>query len=578
MLNLTADILIATFVKIATIFAILEFQNSCMPKIPFWVFIIIAIIYFTGIRVDTMDIDASQYASMSREMLDSHNWLFLYDHGFNYLDKPPFLFWVSTLSMKVFGIGNLGYKLPSILFALWAIYATYRLARLLYTDTTARMAAFVLATCQGMFLMTNDIRCDTILMSWVVTAIWLVKEWDVTKKNLYLLAGFAAVGFGMMTKGPIALMVPVFCFASDWALKRQWAKFFRPAYLVGLVIIALILLPMSMGLYQQYDLHPEAVVNGQKGVSGLRFFYWSQSFGRITGESPWKNGADISFLLLNMLWSFLPWIFVLVPALVVNIVTVIRQKFRLRDDQEWITSGGFLLAYLALGSSAYQLPHYIFVVFPLAAIITAASFASFLQAGTNIRLYKVLKPLLLTISVLVLGIVLLLITWVFPCGVFAIGLWAVCAALWLYLAFSQRLTAKAFWLPGICLIMTNILLTNFVYYTLLQYQVGSQIGKYVHEKHIPASDITFYKVSDPLNALSFYAQEIIQGKDDSSLAKSYKYVLTMDEGMQKLRDAGASFDIEKQGKLFKVSELTPEFLSPATREKAIKSYYLLKMR
>ncbi len=549
-----------------------------MPKIPFWVFIIIAIIYFTGIRVDTMDIDASQYASMSREMLDSHNWLFLYDHGFNYLDKPPFLFWVSTLSMKLFGIGNFGYKLPSILFALWAVYATYRLARLLYNDATARMAALVLATCQGMFLMTNDIRCDTILMSWVVTAIWLVKEWDVTKKVTYLFAGFAAVGFGMMTKGPIALMVPVFCFASDWALKRQWAKFFKPAYLFGLAIIGIILLPMSLGLYQQYDLHPEALVNGQMGVSGLRFFYWSQSFGRITGESPWKNGADISFLLLNMLWSFLPWIFVLVPGIVVNIITLFRQKFKLREGQEWMTTGGFLLAYLALGSSAYQLPHYIFVAFPLAAIITAASFAGFLEAGTNKGLYKVLQPVLMVISVLVLLIVLLLITWVFPSGIFSISLWALCAALWVYLAFSKQLVAKAFWLPGICLIMANIFLTNFVYYTLLQYQVGSQVGKYIHEKNIPAGDITFYKVNDPLNSLSFYAQEIIHGKDDSSLAKTFRYVLTMDEGMQKLKESGAAFDIVKQGKLFKVSELTPEFLNPATREKAVKSYYFLRMK
>ena len=316
-----------------------------MPKIPFWVFILIALLYCSAIGVDTMDIDASQYASMSSELLNSHNWLQLYDHGFNYLDKPPFLFWISAISMKAFGMGNFGYKLPSILFALWALYATYRLARLLYSDATARMAALILATCQGMFLMTNDIRCDTILMSWVITAIWLIKEWEVNKKLHHLLLGFAAIGFGMMTKGPIALMVPVFCFASDWALKRQWKQFFRPVYLWGIIIIALILLPMSIGLYQQYDLHPEAVVNGQKGVSGLRFFYWSQSFGRITGESPWKNGAGIDFLLLNMLWSFLPWIFILVPAIVLNIVKLIQQKFKLKEGDEFRTTGGFLLAY-----------------------------------------------------------------------------------------------------------------------------------------------------------------------------------------------------------------------------------------
>ncbi len=549
-----------------------------MPKIPFWVFILIAITYFTSVRVDTMDIDASQYASMSRELLGSHNWLLLYDHGINYLDKPPFLFWVSALSMKIFGVGNFGYKLPSILFALWAIFATYRLARLLYNDATARMAALILATCQGMFLMTNDVRCDTILMSWVVTAIWLVKEWDVSRKLHHLLLGFGAVGFGMMTKGPIALMVPVFCFATDWALKRQWKKFFHPAYLLGLVVIGLILLPMSIGLYQQYDMHPEAIVNGQQGVSGLRFFYWSQSFGRITGESPWKNGADLSFLLVNMLWSFLPWVFILVPAIVANIIQLVKQKFRLNEGGEWVTTGGFLLAYLALGSSAYQLPHYIFVAFPLAAIITAQSIAGYLDSKRYAAMYKVINPFIFGISALVLAIVLVLVMFVFPSGLLPIIVWSCYAVLWVYLAVNRHLTAKTIWLPAIGMIMANILLTNFVYYSLLRYQVGSQVGKYIEKEHIPSSEFLYFKMHDPLNSLSFYANELLFTNDALSAIKTKKYVLTMDEGLDTLRQSGCTFEILKQGQLFKVSELTPEFLNPATRQNALRNYYLLKMQ
>src|SRR5690606_20421347 len=138
----------------------------------------------------------------------------------------PFLFWISALGMKIFGVGNFGFKLPSILFALFAIYATYRLARLLYGEETGRMAALIFGTCQGLFLMTNDIRTDTVLMSWVITAVWLIKEWDISRKLHHLLLGCGAIAFGMMSKGPIALLVPVFCFGSDWALKREWKKFF----------------------------------------------------------------------------------------------------------------------------------------------------------------------------------------------------------------------------------------------------------------------------------------------------------------------------------------------------------------
>ena len=102
-----------------------------MPKIPFWIFIITGILYFTAVRVDTMDVDASQYAEMSREMMRSGDYLHLYDRGHDYLDKPNFLFWVSAGSMKVFGVNDFAYKLPSILFALLAIFSTYKLAKLL---------------------------------------------------------------------------------------------------------------------------------------------------------------------------------------------------------------------------------------------------------------------------------------------------------------------------------------------------------------------------------------------------------------------------------------------------------------
>ena len=546
-----------------------------MPKIPFWIFIIIAVLYFSAIRVDTMDIDASQYASISREMLHSANWLHVYDQGHEYLDKPPLLFWLSASSMAIFGENNFGFKFPSILFALLAIYSTYRLARLLYGEETGRMAALLLATCQGMFLMTNDIRCDTLLMSWVITAVWLIKEWDTTRKLKYLFAGFAAVGFGMMTKGPIALMVPVFCFATHWALKRQWKNFFQPAYIPGLVIIALILLPMSIGLYQQFDLHPEKTVNGNRGVSGLRFFYWSQSFGRITGESPWKNDVDLTFLLSNMLWSYLPWIFIFLPAIIINIVQLIRQKFRLKERQEWISTGGFILSYLALGSSGYQLPHYIFVAFPLASVICARSIAAYLSGGEKNGIFKVLKPFIISITGIVLLVVLALIVYVFPGGTFSYILWAVCAGLWLYLLLSKKLGAKVFWLPVTGMIIANIFMTHYFYYPLLKYQVGSVIGKTIRKEKIAASDYISYKVFDPLNALGFYSGEILPGGDTLSLIGNRHYVLTMDQGLKDLQAYGYKYTLLHQGEAFKVSELTPEFINPATRAKAVKKYYLV---
>ncbi|MCB9047710.1 MAG: glycosyltransferase family 39 protein [Chitinophagales bacterium] len=547
-----------------------------MPKIPIWVFILLAILHISAVRVGVMDIDASQYAEISREMMESGNYLQLFDRGIDYLDKPPFLFWASALSMKIFGVGNFGFKLPSILFALFAIYATYRLARLLYDEATGRMAALVFGTCQGMFLMTNDIRTDTMLTSWVVIAIWLIKEWDVHGKLYHLLLGFGAVAFGMMSKGPVALMVPVFCFATDWALHRQWSKFFRWQYLLGILVMALLLIPMSIGLYQQFDAQPNKIVNGLTGVSGLRFFYWSQSFGRITGESPWNNGAGIDFLFVNMLWSFLPWVLLFIPALIIRIVELVKQKFRLQPGQEWMTTGGFILSYLALGSSHYQLPHYIFVAFPLAAIMVAVLLKDFFEGDRYGQLHAIFKPVQWGISFLLLGVVLLLVAYVFPGSTLWLILWIIAVAVLVFIAFKKTIQPKMFWLSVAAIMLSNFFMTNHFYHTLMNYQLGNQMAACIKEKKVATDDIIQYKMVDPLNSFHFYAQGVISR--DSFAIEPGKYVITQNSGLAKLTEKGLDYDTVTTGKCFRISELKPAFLNPDTRQAAMMDYYFLRIK
>lgn len=547
-----------------------------MPKVPFWVFIILAVLYFSAIRIDTMDVDASQYAEISREMAVSGDYLHIYDRGMDYLDKPPFLFWVSAASMQVFGVNNFGYKFPSILFALWALYAVYRLTKLLYDEETARMTALILGTCQGMFLMTNDIRCDTILMSWVITAIWAIKECELRRRWQYVLLGTLSLACGMMTKGPIALLVPVFAFGSDWLLKRSWKNIFNPWHLVDLVIVGILLIPMSIGLYQQFDMHPEKTVNGLQHVSGLRFFFWTQSFGRITGESPWSNGAGFDFLLSNMFWSFLPWIFLFLVALVLNSVTLVKQKFRLQPQQEWLSTGGFILTYIALGSSRYQLPHYIFVAFPLAAIMVAKLLRDFFR-GEYAKLFKVVRPIQLVASFLLVAGTALFVLYVFRNSVLWTIVWALLAVIWAYMMFSKQLKHKMLWSSTAAIIIVNVLLTNHFYYNLLQFQLGSRVGRYVKAHNIAPASMLAFRVNDPLNSLPFYTGSMVDIDTTLDAVKGKKYVLTTNEGLDALRQAGNTFTIETQMQRFKVTELTPEFLNPHTRQKAVTDYYLAKL-
>ncbi len=259
-------------------------------------------------------------------------------------------------------------------------------------------------------------------------------------------------------------------------------------------------------------------------------------------------------------------------------MSLFRQKFRLTPEQEWITTGGFLLAYIALGSSAYQLPHYIFVVFPLAAIVTAKLLRDMIEGGKHARFFRIMQRAHIVITFLLLSAVLLLVGYVFNAGTIVIIAWAVCMAAWLYYAFSKNLKGKLFWLPAAGMIVVNIFLTNFFYHTLLHYQAGSQAGRYIRSNNIDPKDVGIFKVDDPLNSVQFYANGTIKGVDTLTQLQQTKYLLTMDAGLESLKRNGYSYTIMFSGDSYKVSELTLPFLNPNTRGSETKKYYIVKVK
>ena len=542
-------------------------------------FALIIIVYCCAIGVDAMDADASQYAAMSREMKESGSYLQVYEQGKDYLDKPPFLFWISSLSMHLFGENNFGFKFPSILFAIIAIFATYRFAKLFYDQTLAILSAIVLASCQALFLITNDIRTDTILMSWVIIAIWQIAEWLHSKKTIHFLFGCAAIGAGMVTKGPIALFVPVFAFGSHFISQRKFSYLFKPVYLLGLLVIAVVLIPMSIGLFQQFDLHPEKTVNGLNNVSGLKFFYWTQSFGRITGENAWNNNAPFSFLFENLLWGMLPWTLFFIAGLINDLVQFIRRKFVVAAHEEFITTGGFVLTYCSLAISKYQLPHYIYVVLPLIAISTAKMIYAVFWHNKFPLLKKIITPIQWFVAAVLLIAPVLLLLYSFPSKTIWPWLIPVVAFIVVFiLLFYKTVTKKLFGISLAVIIGLNLFLSLWFYPNILQYQSGSVAGRYITEQKIERGNFFMFRVTGIGESIHFYSKQIVPVADSIDQLSSGTYLLTMDEGLQNIKSSQKKFEIVKQGKDFHVTALTGKFLNYKTRDDQGNNYYIVKLK
>ena len=543
------------------------------------ILVLCCIAYLLGIfLVPLMDVDAAQYASISSEMLQRNSYLQLYDLGRDYLDKPPMLFWLSALSMKIFGIQDWAYRLPSFLFSVLAIYSTFRLALLFYKKEIAILSGLVLATCQALFLINHDVRTDTMLMGWVIFSLWQLAAWYDAKSWLHFLLAFLAIAGGMMTKGPIALLIPVFAFVPHFILRREWKQLFRVEYIVGLIIIIVALFPMSWGLYQQFDLHPGKLINGIPIKSGLRFYYWTQSFGRFTGENYYHEMSYFSFLFENMLWSFLPWIIFLTIGLIYELIVLVQNRFKLTLKEEWISTGGFIITYCILARSQAQLPHYIFVVFPLAAIITAKFLYKLLYTQQFTVWRRILTVLHVFIFVLLWLAVIVLLVYPFESIPKYVGVIAAILLVAMFYILTMKKTGfpKLLEVTFLTVIGVNIFLNTAIYPTLLKYQIGNTVATVISEKQLSKSNIFIYGIGVGY-ALPFYGKYIFTSRLSTKSMLPTDIILTKADSLPTITQQFPSSKVIFNGNSFGVSQLSLLFLNPATRDKEIEKYVLVKL-
>src|ERR1700732_627774 len=98
------------------------------------------------------DVDAVQ-AQISRNMLDSGDWVTARLDGIAYLEKSPLKYWMIALAFKAFGVHDWVARLPVALSAVLLCWLTYRIGQWAFDERSGgragMYAGLTLATCVG---------------------------------------------------------------------------------------------------------------------------------------------------------------------------------------------------------------------------------------------------------------------------------------------------------------------------------------------------------------------------------------------------------------------------------------------
>lgn len=535
---------------------------------------LILLIYFFNLFIDMMEIDAAQYSYISMEMLQNKSYLQVYNFRKDYLDKPPLIFWLSSLSYQIFGISNWSYKLPSVLAILLGIYSTFRFTRIWYNKEKAILASLILASSQALFLITNDVRTDGLLLSWVVFSFWQISEYLKTNKWIHLISGSLGIGLAMMSKGPIALIVVGTGFFFHFLLNKEWKNIFKWEWLIAAAIILASLLPMLYGLYHQFDLHPEKEVYRLQGPSGVKFFFWTQSFGRITGDIYWDNGTGFFFFFHSILWDYQPWVFIFIAALFVRFKNLIMNRKNFLKKTEIISLSAFVLVFLALSKSSFKLPHYIFVLFPMASVITS----DFIYELSDLakRRFARFQYVIMHLFWLIIPAYFIL---VFPPGHFILPLIVFLFFLIYQFLFFKTQKTNQLILPSVLTIISlNLVMTFSFYPQLLKYQSTSIAGREIADLEKNGENI--YNFKEYSYSLDFNAKKHItriKPKQLDSIPAGTK--MFVQESVVHLLDSGSvNYKILKTYDDFRVTHLSLPFLLKHKRQNALRKSYIVETK
>jgi 4-amino-4-deoxy-L-arabinose transferase-like glycosyltransferase len=549
-------------------------------------YLIIMAVHVAGLPVDVLGVDAPQYAAMTREMLETGNFLQITDRYQDYLDKPPFLFWINALSYLIFGINNFAYKLPSFLFSILGIFSIYRLSKIFYSPFASRLAALFAASSQAWFLMTNDVRTDTVLTACIAFSTWQLFEYLECGKTSGFWWGFVGIAMAMLTKGPMGLMSPLCALASHIVITKKWNWIFKWQWLLGVIFVLILLSPMLYGLYQQFDLHPEKLVNHKTGNSGIKFYFWEQSFGRLTGDNTQWRDADAGtwphrlFFVHTFLWMFFPWALLAIGGIWQKLKEFFYALFAAKPSGEFFTIGATFIPFLAISVSQYKLPHYIYVILPFTAILAAVFAEKIILKQKESKFWFAIQQFQ---NVLIWVVLFTIVFYVFTENVFLFGILSIL----LFVGYIWILKQKTF--PANRLILSSlysVLALNFMlnihfFPRLLSYQCYNEVGRIVLKEKVPIGK--FFKMGDGAHALDFYAQQVVQSVPAMNELKQIAngntvWIFCTEKSLALLQTEKLPIQQIQTFDFYPISLMSLDFLIPEVRSNIVEKRYLVTLQ
>ncbi|TXH55927.1 MAG: hypothetical protein E6Q89_06180, partial [Bacteroidia bacterium] len=505
----------------------------------------------------------------------------------DWLDKPHLQFIITALFYKYLGVHVYSYILPGFLFNLLGARYTYLLAKKMYQSKEVGLfASLFYLTSVHLMLSSIDVRQEAFLLGEIMPACyyWFLYQEDGGSNKMHnLLLGAFFSALAVMTKGIFVLILIFSGVFFKYLYAKKLRQFFCIKWLLALILIFIFILPELFALYWQFDMHPEKLVFGRYGVSGLKFFFIDSQFGRFFNNGPISvnnNGAlaHYFYYIHTLLCAVLPWTPLFLIALW-NVATTFRISTDIPENKQvklnYVYLLGSIIPILILFSlTRFQLDHYTNIIIPFICILCADwIYNKATRLNQHFVLYiEIFLSFILVIAVFILTVLILTgMAFYLSFGASAIVVIAL-----VVLNNNYNLTkAVVYPVLAILLVFVFCMLVNGTIYG--RYDIGYQITRDINiQKNIPIVDYKINSSSLEFNAKNTYLR--IDNEPNLLSVRRPFYLVVSRDNWNQLKDYFLGAEVIKKSAWIREEKFIPTLINKNNKKNNIIDVYTVKIQ